>query len=219
MTEAKYIAGNVRAVCPGCEGALSMFEYQGGARGEYGAVVQDVEGEKKFYILMRCGGCGRGGLATIYNPLGTQIDGLLVEFYPVAIDRAALPATVPAGLSGDFREAEICASVGAWRGASALLRSVLEKTLIANGYAKGSLSARIDDAAADGVITAARQKRAHEDIRVLGNDVLHDEWREVTGDEYDAAHLYTQRILEDLYDLRSEVEQVLIKAGRLKEPP
>ncbi len=217
MTEAKYIAGNVRTVCPGCGGALSNFEYRG-SRGEYGTVVQDAPDERKFYVLMRCGGCGRGGLATIYNPLGRQIDGMLIDFYPVAIDRATLPATVPPDLCGDFREAELSSSIGAWRGASALLRSVLEKTLIANGYTKGTLAARINEAAADGVITSARQKRAHEDIRVLGNDVLHDEWREVTEDEYNAAHLYTQRILEDFYDLRSEVEQVLMKAGRLKKP-
>jgi hypothetical protein len=97
---------------------------------------------------------------------------------------------------------------------------VLEKTLIENGYTKGSLASRIDDAAADGIITAARQKRAHDDIRVLGNDILHDEWREVVEGEYKAAHLYTQRILEDLYDQRDEVEQVLSSTGRLakKEP-
>jgi hypothetical protein len=197
---------------------LSTFEYRGGARGEYGSVVQEIEGETTFYVLMSCGGCGRGGLATIYEPLGNRLEGMLVEFHPAAIDRAALPATVPPDLTADFREAELCASVAAWRGASALLRSVLEKTLIANGYTKGSLAARIDEAAADRVITASRQKRAHDDIRVLGNDVLHDEWREVTSDEYNSAHLYAQRILEDLYDLRGEVEQVLAKARRLKEP-
>jgi hypothetical protein len=75
-------------------------------------------------------------------------------------------------------------------------RSALEKALKANGYMKGSLAARIDEAAGDGVITEARRKRAHEDVRVLGNDVLHDEWRSVTDDEVTAAH-YVQRILED----------------------
>jgi len=213
--KAKYIDGNVRAVCPGCGGALSTFEYRR-SLGEYGSVVQNLAAGRHLYILMSCGGCGRGGLATIYDLAGRQLDGTLVDFYPAAVDRATLPPAVPPELTGDFREAELCASVGAWRGASALLRSVLEKTLMANGYVKGPLAARIDEAAADGVITAARQKRAHEEIRVLGNDVLHDEWRGVTGDEYDASHLYTQRILEDLYDSRSEVEQVLKKAGRLK---
>jgi hypothetical protein len=48
----------------------------------------------------------------------------------------------------------------------------------ANGYVNGPLRDRIDEAAADGTITAARSRRAHEDIRVLGNDVLHEDWRE-----------------------------------------
>jgi hypothetical protein len=43
----------------------------------------------------------------------------------------------------------------------------LEKTLKSNGYVKGTLEAKIDEAAGDGVITEARSKRAHEDIRVL----------------------------------------------------
>jgi len=51
-----------------------------------------------------------------------------------------------------------------------------------------TLAERIDKAAADGAITAARSRRAHENIRVLGNDVLHDEWREVTEAEFDQAH-------------------------------
>jgi hypothetical protein len=97
-----------------------------------------------------------------------------------------------------------------------LLRSTLEKTLRANGYEKGSLADRIDQAAADGAITAARSRRAHDDIRVLGNDVLHDEWREVTQDEFDQAHHYAQRILEDFYDDRPTVQALLISRGRIK---
>ena len=48
----------------------------------------------------------------------------------------------------EYREAELCTSVGAWRGASALLRSALEKTLKANGYTGGSLFDKINWAAA-----------------------------------------------------------------------
>lgn len=74
---------------------------------------------------------------------------------------------------------------------------------------------RIDDAAADGVITAARQKRAHDDVRVLGNDVLHEPWREVSPKEYEGARYYVQRILEDFYDSRAEVEATLVAKGRI----
>lgn len=140
------------------------------------------------------------------------------DFYPHSRETAPLPPLVPAGIVAEYREAELCASVGAHRAASALLRSVLEKTLKANGYTKGDLKPKIDEAANDGVITAPRRQRAHEDIRVLGNDVLHDEWRKVTGDEYEAAHHYVQRILEDFYDHRGEVEAILVKAKRVPAP-
>ena len=73
---------------------------------------------------------------------------------------------------------------------------------------------RIDAATWDRVITETRQKRAHENIRVLGNDVLHDDWREVSEDEFAEAHKYTQRILEDFYDDRTTVEARLKTQGR-----
>src|SRR4029077_3803219 len=132
------------------------------------------------------------------------------------IDDAPLPGAVPVDLQTEFREAEYCAACGANRAASALFRSVLQKTLKANGYTRTNdpslrdLQKRIDAAAADGFITDARRKKAHDDIRALGNDVLHEEWRQVTRDEVEDAHKYTQRILEDLYDDRATVETILI---------
>ena len=126
-----------------------------------------------------------------------------------------MPTAVPEGVRKEFREAELCASVEAWRGASALLRSVIEKALNSNGYTKGTLQQKIDAAAADGVITAARKQKAHDDIRVLGNEVVHDEWREVNEDEVTSALHYAQRVLEDLYDDRPSVEAVLKSKGRL----
>lgn len=88
----------------------------------------------------------------------------------------------------------------------------------ANGYLKGSLADKIDQAAEDGVITAARSTRAHEDIRVLGNDILHDAWRAVFQAEFDLAHKYAQRILEDLYDDRPSVTALLAEKLRLPLP-
>jgi hypothetical protein len=149
----------------------------------------------------------------------------LDDFYPFSIDSLSLPAGVPADIQAEFREAEKCQALGMNRAASALFRSVLEKTLKANGYTKGTdptlrdLQKRIDAAAADGVITQARQKKAHDDIRALGNDVLHDDWRIVADDEVEGSHRYNQRILEDLYDDRPTVESILIAQKRLTPPP
>jgi hypothetical protein len=189
---------------------------------EHGAITQTIDvmeaDEQHFgraiYVLLRCAGCGRGGLATVYDN-GNQVAGLLKDFYPFALESARLPEQVPVGVVGEYREAELCASVKAWRGASALLRSALEKTLEENGYSKGSLHQRINEAAADGAITAARSQRAHDDVRTLGNDILHDEWRPVSEEEYETAHHYVLRVLEDLYDDRATVEKLLIEKGRL----
>lgn len=112
-----------------------------------------------------------------------------------------------------------------------MLRSVLEKTLKKNGYDEvdvptssggtrrsNRLIDRIDAATSDHIITEARQQRAHQNIRVLGNDVLHDDWREVLSGEYEDAHKYTQRILEDFYDDRPTVEARLTSRGRAFTP-
>jgi hypothetical protein len=145
----------------------------------------------------------------------------LIKFYPTTIDVHSLPKDVPPDIRKEFGEAELCASVQAWRSASAMLRSVLEKTLKENGYDNRSdnLQRRIDQAATDGIITEARAKRAHDNIRVPGNDILHDVWREVTQEEFDDAHLYSQRILEDFYDDRPTIVTLLIAKGRLKPLP
>ena len=50
----------------------------------------------------------------------------------------------------------------------------------------------------------------------LETNILHDDWRKVTEAEYTSAHHYTQRILEDFYDNRAQVEALLVEAKRLE---
>jgi len=129
-----------------------------------------------------------------------------------------LPKNVPLGIKKEFREAERCLEAKCFRAAAGLFRSVLEKTLKDNGYtSRDSLFSKIESAHKDGVITKVRMEKAQNEIRVLGNDVLHDEWMEIeVGSVLESRH-YCQRILEDLYDERSTVELILKKAKRLKE--
>ncbi len=137
---------------------------------------------------------------------------------PEAKQRVRLPENVPESIVKEFREAEECLENGTIRAAAGMFRSVLDKTLRANGYktSRGvSLAQQIDQAAKDGVITAARQRRAHDEIRVLGNDVLHEEWREVPEEDVEAARHYIQRILEDFYDDRESVLTILRAAKRV----
>ena len=66
----------------------------------------------------------------------------------------------------------------------------------------------------DGVITKVRSLRAHEDVRTPGNDVLHEEWKEISEEDVLLVRHYAQRILEDLYDDRPAVITLLKAAGR-----
>jgi len=215
----EYVSGNVRARCPDCGGVVTTFEYRKDGR-ELGAVVvervhrfADVVFSDVVYRLLKCAGCGRGGLAKLHAGGGTPVT--LEWFFPTSPERAKLPERVPPEIVAEVREAEDCMGIGANRAASALLRSALEKTLMANGYEKGSLRDRIDEACGDGVITAARKQRAHDEIRVLGNDVLHEEWREIPDEDVTSSHHYVQRVLEDFYDDRPSVEGILKGAGRI----
>ncbi len=71
----------------------------------------------------------------------------------------------------------------AWLAASVLIRSTLEKVLKANGCTKGSLQQQID------------------------------EWRTMNDVEVEAALHYAHRIVEDLDDDHTAVEQILISKG------
>ncbi len=218
--------GNIKARCPGCDGALSTFEWRT-EKSPFGAVTQKIVDRLwddclLDYRLFRCAGCGRGGLGTVVYGAGPYPGQYrdLREFRPEVKDRLPLPKGVPEGIAKEFREGEKCRDTGCIRAAAGMFRSVLDKTLRANGYKKDkgiSLAQQIDEAASDGIITEARKRRAHDEIRVLGNDVLHDDWQEVPADDVEAARHYSQRILEDFYDDRESVLKLLRKAGHVPD--
>jgi len=213
---------SVKAQCPTCQ-AVTSFDQKGMAVVNEPYAYKGKNFSRVLYVFSQCARCGLGGLASVPDN-GNLQSAVLATFFPVSVDAAPLPTSVPPDIQAEFREAELCTSFKANRAASALFRSVLEKTLKANGYTKSNdaslkdLQKRIDAAAADGVITDARRKRAHEDVRSLGNDVLHDDWREVADQEVENSRRYTQRILEDLYDDRSTVEAILIAKKRIPAP-
>jgi hypothetical protein len=214
---------SVSAHCPACH-AITSFDAKHTIPVNRSCEYKGDRYARVLYVFSQCARCSLGGLATVPDD-GNPQSAVLASFFPVCADAAALPQAVPHDIQSEFREAELCGTFGANRAASALFRSVLEKALKANGYIKSNdptlrdLQKRIDAAAADGVITDSRRKRAHDDIRSLGNDVLHDDWREVTEDEVELSHRYTQRILEDLYDDRPTVEAILIQKGKLAATP
>lgn len=220
--------GTIRARCPGCNGALSSFEWRT-VGSQYGVTSRPYRDDQMGdgvieYRLYRCAGCGMGGLGAVACGGGQYPNSIreLRRFHPEVRDRLVLPKDVPEGIVKEFREGETCLEAGALRASAAMFRSVLDKTLRANGYKekKGTtLEQQIDLAAEDGVITQARRRRAHDEIRVLGNDVLHDEWQQIPEADVEAARHYAQRVLEDFYDDRESVLKQLYAAKRLEPPP
>lgn len=220
----KYQNGNVIAVCPIC-GVPTTFEAKDSTR-EFGSIIIDnpsreewsfPEGHNRIvFRLLKCASCGRAGLVAISDN-GRVIDGQLIEFLPISVETLPLPQAVPEGILQEFREAEKDASIGGNRSGSAMLRSALEKTLKAHGYTEGGLEAKINDAAKDGIITLPLKKRAQDNVRVLGNNILHDEWRSVDFNEFEDSHEYTRRVLECFYDDPETVKEILISKGRLSE--
>lgn len=227
MAEINEQEGSIVARCPGCKGALSTFVWRAENR-EIGAITKNTQDHywQNCYItyrLYQCGGCGVGALGVVKYGGDYQYPGhycRLIGFLPEAKQRLNLPTSVPPGIKNDFEEAEKCLESNCLRAAAGLFRSVLDKAMRANGYntnQERNLYAQIEAAADDGVITQARKRKAHDEIRVLGNDVLHDDWHEIPEDDVEAARHYCQRILEDLYDDRASVLNLLRKANRVPE--
>lgn len=210
----------VQAICSFCKVPVT-FDWREEGR-EIGYSIQ--AGQHQFagqtfnrihYRLLRCSGCGRCAVG-YFHDRNEASSALIEALWPsLSVIGAALPANVPKEIVAEFREGEVCAAAAAFRGGSALIRSALEKTLKLNGYTQGNLLNKIDLAASDGVITDSQRRRAHAEIRDLGNDVLHDEWRAVTLAEFESARHYCQRILEAFYDLREAVEETLRTKNRL----
>src|SRR5207245_7055405 len=95
---AEFKNGNVIANCPDCGGARTTFEPRDANR-EFGYVVLEsthpYNGKtysRVIYSLMRCAGCGRGGVAKIHAT-GIVREGALEEFFPFSVDRASVPSS------------------------------------------------------------------------------------------------------------------------------
>lgn len=228
MAQLNEKQGSIVAHCPGCRGGRSTFEWQIAGR-EIGAITDTTSDNpwqticKRDFRLFRCAGCGMGAFGVILYQNYDDYPGSynhLVKFYPESKQRLDIPKDTPEGITKEFREAEECFDNNCFRAAAGLFRSVLDKTMRENGYKTSqerNLYRQIEAAADDGIITQSRKRRAHDEIRVLGNDVLHDDWQKVPEEDVEACRHYCQRILEDFYDDREPVLKLLEEAGRVEK--
>lgn len=94
-----------------------------------------------------------------------------ISWEPKSIRRPDFP-DVPEQIAAAASEAHACLSIGAYRGAVALARAVLEATAKDKGIIKGMLVAKIDEMHAQGLIREITRELAHE-IREGGNEIAH----------------------------------------------
>ncbi len=135
----------------------------------------------------KCAHCGRLSIASLEENLppdvylsGKEAAELLksrnedLQWLPKA-GTAKSYSDVPEHIAAAASECDECLSIGAYRAAVLLSRSVVEATAKAKGITGGQLWAKIDELAALTLIRPLVQESAHE-IRHLGNDMAHGDF-------------------------------------------
>jgi len=135
-----------------------------------------------LFFAGRQSGAGTTTSLRCPNPMcGMIISGILngiqlVQYWPQTVGGKAFP-DVPDHIAATADEAHQCQSIGAYRGAVALARAVVEATAKERGVTKGNLMEKIDALAKQGAISDAMKDAAHE-IRFAGNEIAHGDLAE-----------------------------------------
>lgn len=215
---AEIRGNNFVARCVVCDEALSSYEAQSSFSESFTSWFESrnghrCHGKRLHFVFCKCTGCGMGAIAKYIE----DVDGIkhLRDFYPEAPIKLKLPSNTPKDILSEFRSAERCASIHEYRPAGAMLRSTLEKVLNDHGYDERYLTNNINNATKEGVLTIALQKRAFNIVKALGDEILHQSWRNITEEQYEDSHEYTQRIIENFYDDPETVREILIEKKRI----
>lgn len=116
---------------------------------------------------------------------------------------------VPAEIAAAADEAYRCRSIGAFRAAIILARSVLEAVAKDKGIDKGLISKKIDELAAAQWIRPFTQDAAHE-LRFLGNDMAHGDFVNAVNDED------CDSVLDVMSEVLNEVYQGPARVARMR---
>lgn len=131
------------------------------------------------------------------------------HWYPVPGSQRSFE-DVPDEIASAAREAWLCHSAGAERGAVALARAVVESTAKAKGFESGTLEKKIVDLAETGLIRPAVAEQAHE-VRHIGNGAAQgDLGSPVTAEE-------AEECLNLMGEVLNEVWQAPARAARLRK--
>ena len=178
--------------------------------------VRDVTGAV-YFVLFQCDHCHNGVLGHVFindseiqwaNSTDELLQSNAAKFHwlpakgtPRAYD------DVPAHIAAAASEAHECESIGAYRAAVQLARSVVEATAKAKGVTAGPLVEKIDKMHAQGLLREHIREAAHE-IRHLGNEMAHGDFIEpVTAEEADETLTLMSEVLAEVFQSPARVER------------
>ncbi|MEQ6899288.1 DUF4145 domain-containing protein [Microbacterium sp. KR10-403] len=121
---------------------------------------------------------------------------------------------VPPEIASPADEAHRCFSIGAFRAAILLARSVVEAIAKARGVTTGVLRQKIDSLAQQDDLRAVLAESAHE-IRHVGNDMAHGDFATADVGADDAADVLElmDDIIEEIFAVRSRIERRRARRG------
>lgn len=190
-------------ICPFCK-ALSNFDSVW-AEGAVPAFLAGRVPSGNAIRTMRCAN-EKCQMPIAALTLGSDV----VAHWPVTVGGKPFP-DVPEHIAATADEAHQCQSIGAYRGAVALARAVVEATAKERGVTKGNLMDKIDTLAKQGVISDAMKDAAHE-IRFAGNEVAHGDLAEEPLTEQDG-----EEVLDLMDAILLRVYQEPAQVARVRE--
>jgi hypothetical protein len=165
--------------------------------------------EKTEQTVCRCDHCGYLTLALrsgeAHEVYGELHQVTTEEWLPAFVSGRSFE-DVPLTIGSVADEAYKCASIGAYRGAIALARAVVEATAKNKGITVNGIANKIDKLYEQNLIREHVKEAAHE-VRFGGNGVAHGDLDELTKEEAEEILLLMSEILEEVFQSPARVQR------------
>ncbi|MFH9192772.1 DUF4145 domain-containing protein [Streptomyces globisporus] len=200
---------SLSTTCGWCGRFANMQPY-----GEPAKVIANSEAEsygvtKTEQTVCRCDHCGRlslvlqrGHATEVYSELITVDE---EEWLPASVIGRSFE-DVPSQIGSVANEAYKCASIGAYRGAVALARAVVESTAKSKGITANGIANKIDKLYEQNLIREHVKDAAHE-VRFGGNSVAHGDLDDLSSEEAEEILLLMSEILEEVFQSPARVQR------------
>lgn len=173
----------------------------------FGDVIRSFD-EEMYMHAYTCDGCGviSVGVTSIVelSIFGGNLDNFFTQDEPDVLWLPKVPqgrefADVPTNIAGAASEAYTCQSVGAYRAAVLLARSVIEATCKDKDITQGTLKQKIDSLEESRLINPTLAGLSHQ-VRLMGNEMAHGDLdAAIDAEDCDDLLEFMSALLEEIY--------------------